>query len=88
MSLSVPRNPGIEIGRGKWILTLDCDITLKNNFLSAAFKTITCSSSKIGILQPKIFKSAKKIIYSTGVPLSFLGDFMIPEAVKLTAMHG
>lgn len=69
------RNQGIEISRGKWILTLDCDITLKNNFLSAVSKTITGSSSKIGMLQPKILKSDKKTIYSTGISLSFFRRF-------------
>lgn len=71
----VARNQGIQISRGRWILTLDCDVILENDFLSEISKTIKDLPSKIGILQPKILKANRNTIYSTGILLSSLRRF-------------
>ena len=69
------RNQGIEVAQGEWVLTLDCDTVLENNFL-ANFKKIEESlSPEIGIIQPKVLQYDKKTIYSTGIFLSRLRKF-------------
>jgi GT2 family glycosyltransferase len=69
------RNQGIEICRGDWVLTLDCDATLNNHFLSAAYQIIKNLPCETGIIQPKILKADKKTIYSKGIYLSFIRRF-------------
>ena len=64
------RNQAIEIARGIWVLTLDCDIVLENNFLQNIRSYADSLSYKIGALQPKILKPDKKTIYSCGIYLS------------------
>lgn len=69
------RNQGIEISRGKWILTLDCDVILEKNFLQEITSFTSDSEENVGMLQPKIFKNDKKTIYSCGIYLSRLRRF-------------
>lgn len=69
------RNQGIEIAKGEWILTLDCDVILEKDFLTEILKAIKNLSPKIGMIQPKILKSDRKTIYSAGVFLSSLRRF-------------
>jgi len=69
------RNQGIEMASGDWILTLDCDTILKDNFLDKVTEAIKILPCDIGIIQPKIFKSDRKTIYSNGIALSFLRRF-------------
>jgi len=69
------RNRGIEICRGDWVLTLDCDVILGSNFLYNAAEAIKGLSCKIGIIQPKILYADKKTIYSKGIYLSFIRRF-------------
>ena len=40
------RNQGIEIAKGEWILTLDCDVTLEKNFISQILEAIKHLSPK------------------------------------------
>jgi GT2 family glycosyltransferase len=69
------RNQGIEVAKGEWVLTLDCDTVLENSFL-ASFQEIKESlSPEIGIIQPKVLQYDKKTIYSTGVYLTRLRKF-------------
>lgn len=69
------RNQGIEISRGEWILTLDCDIILEKDFLSKIMGFAKDSEENVGIVQPKIFKTGKENIYSCGIYLSPLRRF-------------
>jgi hypothetical protein len=64
------RNSGIAIARGKWIFTQDCDVVLEKNFFSQAMDLPGRLSSDIGMIQPKILRMDKKIIYSCGIYLS------------------
>ena len=66
------RNQAIEMAGGPWILTLDCDVVLKKNFLQQIHKYIEKLPSKIGALQPKILMPDKKTVYSCGIHLSRL----------------
>lgn len=69
------RNQGIDVSMGEWILTLDCDIILENDFLSRAVEEIKNLPGDVGIIQPKILKEDKKTIYSTGIFLSLIRRF-------------
>ncbi len=69
------RNQGISASMGKWVITLDCDVVLKNDFISKVAGIITESNGQIGMLQPKILRPDKKTIYSCGISLSRLRKF-------------
>ena len=69
------RNRGIEISKGDWILTLDCDVILEKDFLNKIVRFIEESESSTGMFQPKILKDDKKTIYSCGIYLSKLRRF-------------
>lgn len=66
------RNQGIEIAKGDWILTLDCDIVFDKYFLSNIVKLIEDLPHRIGMIQPKILMADKNTIYSCGIYLSQL----------------
>jgi len=69
------RNQGIEIAKGKLILTLDCDIILRKDFLKKIMTFARESGDSIGMFQPKILNVDKKTIYSCGIYLSKLRRF-------------
>jgi len=69
------RNQGITAASEDWVLTLDCDIILETGFLYNIKNFIKNLSPKIGIIQPKILKSDRITIYSTGIFLSSLRRF-------------
>jgi len=69
------RNQGIEAAHGEWIVTLDCDIILKNNFLCEIVKIIKRAPKVAGIIQPKIMNAHKNTIFSAGIYVSFLRRF-------------
>lgn len=69
------RNQGIEISKGKWILTLDCDIVLEKDFLNKMIRFAGNAEDSIGIFQPKILKVNRKTIYSCGIVFSNLIRF-------------
>lgn len=69
------RNQGIEVATGDWILTLDCDVVLNDNFLSQIIKATENISPKTGMIQPKILKADRETIYSNGIFLSFSRRF-------------
>ncbi|MBU2258037.1 MAG: glycosyltransferase family 2 protein [Candidatus Omnitrophica bacterium] len=69
------RNQGIEVGRGEWIFTLDCDIILRNDFMGEIIKIIKSVPKMIGMLQPKIMKIDKIRVFSAGIYVSFLRRF-------------
>jgi GT2 family glycosyltransferase len=69
------RNQGIELAKGKWVLTLDCDTILENGFFANFNKIEESLSPEIGIIQPKVLEYDKKTIYSTGIFLSQLRRF-------------
>lgn len=69
------RNQGIEVSGGEWVLTLDCDIILQENFLASILPILDSLSPKTGILQPKIMNYTGDEIYSAGIYKSFLNRF-------------
>lgn len=69
------RNQGIEIAKGKWVLTLDCDVILEMVFLSKILNKTNNLSAEVGMIQPKILMADRKTIYSVGIFLSSLRRF-------------
>lgn len=69
------RNQGIEVAKGEWILTLDCDIILEKDFFNKIIRLTEDPGDSIGMFQPKILKEDKKTVYSCGMYLSKLRRF-------------
>jgi GT2 family glycosyltransferase len=68
------RNQGIHLAQGRFILSLDHDVNLLDNFLSNIYRTIL-SRDNIGAVGPKIFRKDAKTIYSAGIYPSLLWRF-------------
>lgn len=69
------RNQGIEACGGDWVLTLDCDCVLGEDFLAQVKKAIASLPPDTGIIQPKILRVDKKTIYSAGIELTYFRRF-------------
>lgn len=68
------RNQGIAVANGKFILCLDHDVKLLDNFLINIYKAIE-TRDNIGAVGPKILMPDGKIIYSAGIYSSYLWRF-------------
>jgi GT2 family glycosyltransferase len=69
------RNQGIEAAKGEWVLSLDCDTVLDQDFFCNISNVLKDASPELGMIQPKILELNKKTIYSTGIGISFLKRF-------------
>lgn len=68
---SAALNKGIGLSKGEYILTLNPDVILENNFLSEINRNINKLSKDVGMMGVKILKvNSKRIIDSTGLVLS------------------
>ncbi len=75
LGASRARNQGIDVSRGEWLLALDCDAVLEEDFLVKAVNIIDDLSSNTGILQPKILNFGNRTVYSCGIHLSWMRRF-------------
>jgi len=75
LGASKGRNQGIEAACGEWILTLDCDIILRNDFMSEIIRIINGAPKILCMIQPKIMQADKGRIFSAGIYVSFLRRF-------------
>jgi GT2 family glycosyltransferase len=69
------RNQALASAQGEWIITLDCDVILRDDFLLTFLKIAQASPPEAGILQPKILDINNGNIYSAGIRFSFLNRF-------------
>jgi GT2 family glycosyltransferase len=69
------RNQGIESSAGRWILTLDCDVELKEGFLGEIAGCAEKIPGSTGMVQPKILTRGGEKIYSCGITRSWLKRF-------------
>lgn len=68
------RNQGINNSSGKFVLCLDHDVKILDNFLANIYKAIE-KRDKVGAIGPKILISNGKTIYSAGIHFSYLWKF-------------
>ena len=64
------RNQGIEASRAPWVLTLDCDVVLWDNFLDEILSAVGNAAPRAGMIQAKILKDDSAAIFSTGIRLT------------------
>jgi GT2 family glycosyltransferase len=69
------RNQGIERAKGDWIMALDCDTVLKEDFLINFSKVLERQPFDAAIVQPKILQGDRTTIFSCGLRLSGLRRF-------------
>jgi hypothetical protein len=65
----------LAIADGEWIITLDCDIVLHNNFLAQTAELTKTLPEKIGSVQFKILRANQNKIFSTGIKRDLLNRF-------------
>lgn len=64
-------NMGIALSKGEYVLTLNPDVVLENNFLSEINRNINKLDKDIGMMGVKILKAnSERLIDSTGLVLS------------------
>jgi GT2 family glycosyltransferase len=68
------RNQGISRANGTYILCMDHDVRLYEDFLENIYKAIE-GDEGIGAIQPKVLRADTKAIYSAGIYLSLLRRF-------------
>jgi GT2 family glycosyltransferase len=66
------RNQAITSSQGKWVVTLDSDIVLGDNFFTAFRRLQAAGDAKAGMVIPNILNGDGSKIYSQGAYLSFL----------------
>lgn len=86
------RNQGIEISKSPWVVCLDCDVVLENDFFSEVNGFISSIGARTGIIQPKILDPSGKAIYSCGIHLSKLRRFFDigrnePDSVRFDGLR-
>ncbi len=75
LGASKARNQGIECSSGDWILALDSDVVLENDFLKG-FEAIRKElSAEVGMVQPNVLNGDGKTIYSQGIHLTVFRRF-------------
>jgi GT2 family glycosyltransferase len=75
LGASASRNQGVAISSAEWIITLDSDIILQDNFLAETAKIIKTLPERIGSVQFKILRARQNRIFSTGIKRDFLNRF-------------
>lgn len=72
---SKARNQGIARSSGEWILALDSDVALGDNFIENFERVKKTFPDHIGMIQPNVLDAEGKTIYSQGICLSALRRF-------------
>ena len=75
MGAAYARNQGIGRSQGTWVLTLDCDVVLKDDFLSGMDGTLRSAGRSAGMIQPKVLRYGTNEIYTCGIRLGWSRRF-------------
>jgi GT2 family glycosyltransferase len=75
LGASKARNQGIEGSSGDWILALDSDVVLEDDFIKKFDSVRREFSDEVGMVQPNVLNADGKTIYSQGIYLSALRRF-------------
>lgn len=75
LGASQARNQGLKLTCGEWVLILDCDVVLGENFLKIILAAGRKMPSRVGMVQPKILKIKGKEIYTCGIRRSAFTRF-------------
>ena len=74
LGASKARNQGIKISTGDWILSLDCDVILTEDFLKEMIDSLNGTSQRIGMIGAKVYSEDRKI-HTTGIMLTKIRRF-------------
>ncbi len=71
------RNQALKQASGEWVLTLDADAALENNFIASFLRFIKSAQEqeRLGIIVPKILYPHTRMIYAIGNQLTLLRRF-------------
>ena len=75
LGASKARNQGIECSTGDWILALDSDVVLGNDFFKKFNLAQKGFSGDTGMIQPNVLNMDGKTLYSQGIYLSAFRRF-------------
>jgi GT2 family glycosyltransferase len=75
LGASKARNQGIECSSGDWILALDSDVVLCDDFFEKFDSVRREFPGDVGMVQPNIFSADGKTLYSQGIYLSAFRRF-------------
>ena len=85
---SKARNQGLECSSAEWILALDSDVVLRDDFFEK-FKTVgDLLADDVGMIQPNVLTGDGKAIYSQGIHLTALRRFHDLNQGKLKDFTG
>ena len=70
MGACFARNQGIKLSHGKYIMFMDSDAYLENNFFANLKTVLDKLPSNIGAISPKILKADSNRIFSCGLKIS------------------
>ena len=88
LGVSKARNQGIECSSAEWILALDSDVMLRDDFIEK-FETVRdLLADDIGMIQPNVLTGDGKAIYSQGIHLTALRRFHDLNQGKLKDFTG
>lgn len=68
-------NKGISLAKGEWILCLNSDVTLDENFIENIKNTLKTLPDNVGGINPKVYNKDKKTIYANGIYLDRMRRF-------------
>ncbi len=75
LGASKARNQGVECSSGDWILALDSDVVLKDDFFEKFDSIQKGISGDVGMVQPNVLNTDGKTLYSQGIYLSAFRRF-------------
>lgn len=67
---SAARNQGITIAKGKYVMCMDCDVRLKENFILNLIHILTTLDDSVAAIAPQIIQAHTEKLFSCGIVIS------------------